>query len=114
MAPVAVLIFALPIGDVFYAIVRRILSGRPILEPDKEHLHHRVLSSGISQKMASYILYFISAALGLLATYLISYKSSLRFLILAVGLFFIVMFYVCIINWKHQKLFRNIFMKGKN
>ena len=114
MAPVAVLIFALPIGDVFYAIVRRILSGRPILEPDKEHLHHRVLSSGISQKMASYILYFISAALGLLATYLISCKSSVRFLMLAAGLFFIVMFYVCIINWKHQKLFRNIFMKGKN
>lgn len=114
MAPVAILIFALPIGDTFYAIVRRMLSGKPILEPDKEHLHHRVLAFGISQKMASYLLYFISAALGLLATYLISHKSSLRFLMLASGLFFIAMFYVCIINWKHQKYLRNLFTKTKN
>lgn len=113
MMPVVLLIFAFPIGDTFYAVVRRAISRRSILEPDKEHLHHRVLAFGISQKTASYLLYFISASLGLLATFLISYKSSLRFLILACFLFFIALFYVCVVNWKHQKLFRNIFLKTK-
>ena len=113
MMPVVLLIFAFPIGDTFYAVVRRAISRRSILQPDKEHLHHRMLAFGISQKTASYLLYFVSASLGLLATFLISHKSSLRFLILASFLFFIALFYVCVVNWKHQKLFRNIFLKAK-
>ncbi len=113
MTPVLILIFALPIGDTLFAIIRRTLSKKSILEPDKGHLHHRVLAIGFSQKTASYFLYFISAVLGLLATYIVSRKSSLRFIILSGILFGITLFYTCIINWKHQKLFRNIFMKVK-
>ena len=113
MTPVLILIFALPIGDTLFAIVRRTLSRKSIMEPDKGHLHHRILATGLSQKTTSYFLYFISTVLGLLATYIVSVKSSLRFLILAGVLFLIAMFYTCIINWKHQKLFRNIFMKIK-
>ena len=113
MAPVLILIFALPIGDTLFAIIRRTLNRKPIMEPDKGHLHHRILATGISQKVASYFLYCISAVLGLLATYIVSVKSSLRFLILAGILFSIVIFYTFIINWKHQKLFRNIFTKSQ-
>ena len=109
IAPVFVLIFAFPIVDTLFAIVRRTLSKRSILEPDKGHLHHRILAFGVSQKIASYLLYFISGLLGFWASLLISLKSSFRFLILSLIVLAIALFYAGIINWKRQKLFRNIF-----
>lgn len=112
MAPVLFLIFALPIADTFFAVVRRVLSKRSILEPDTEHLHHRMLAFGLSQKHTSYILYLISTVLGLLGTFLISTKSFVRFLILSFIIILIVLFYACIINWKHQKVFKQL-MKTK-
>ena len=113
MTPVLILIFALPIIDTLLAVVRRTLSRRSILEPDKEHLHHKMLAFGFSQKVASFVLYLISAFLGLLATYLVSLKSSLRFLIISVIVLWLVLFYTFIINWKHQKLFRDMFGKSQ-
>ncbi|MBI3591644.1 MAG: undecaprenyl/decaprenyl-phosphate alpha-N-acetylglucosaminyl 1-phosphate transferase [Candidatus Melainabacteria bacterium] len=113
IAPVLFLIFAFPIGDTLFAVIRRTLSRKSILEPDKGHLHHRMLAFGFSQKIASYLLYLLSALLGLLASYLISLRSSCRFLILSLVVIFIALFYACIINWRRQKIFRNLFMKTK-
>lgn len=111
MTPVLVLIFALPIVDTLFAVIRRTINRKSILEPDRGHLHHRMLAFGLSQKIASYFFYLISAISGLVATYLVSIKSTYRFLILAAMISVISLFYACIINWKHQKLFRNMFMK---
>lgn len=109
ISPVLFLLFALPIIDTLFAIIRRIMSKKSIFDPDKGHLHHRILAFGISQKYASYLLYLISALLGLLATYLVSFKSSLRFLVLSAFVVLIALFYTCVINRKRQKLFKNIF-----
>jgi UDP-GlcNAc:undecaprenyl-phosphate GlcNAc-1-phosphate transferase len=114
IAPVLILIFAFPIGDILFAVVRRLLSGRSILQPDKEHLHHRVLAFGFSQKIASYLLYLLSACLGLIASYLISTKSSIRFLILAGITIAISLFYTYIINWRRQKYLRDFFVKSED
>ena len=114
MTPVLILIFALPIVDTLFAVVRRTINRKSILEPDTGHLHHRILAFGLSQKIASYLLYFISTVSGLFATYLVSIRSTYRFLILAGMIAVISLFYACIINWKHQKLFRNIFLKPKS
>ena len=109
ISPVLFLLFALPIVDTLFAIIRRTINKKSIFDPDKGHLHHRILAFGVSQKYASYILYLISALLGLLATYLVSFKSSLRFLFLSAFVVLIALFYTCVINWKRQKLFRNVF-----
>jgi len=109
ISPVLFLLFALPIIDTLFAIIRRTINRKSIFDPDKGHLHHRILAFGVSQKYASYLLYLISALLGLLATYLVSFKSSIRFLALSVFVISIALFYTCVINWKRQKLFRNIF-----
>lgn len=63
---VAIPLFALaiPILDTSFAIVRRFLAGKPIMEADKGHLHHRLLAKGISQKKTVLILYAIAAVLG--------------------------------------------------
>lgn len=53
-----------PILDTAFAIVRRFWQGRPIYRADREHLHHRLLSLGLSQRQAVAVIYAVSAFLG--------------------------------------------------
>ena len=43
-----VVLMCLPLLDSLLALVRRRLSGRPFDEPDREHIHHRLLQRGMS------------------------------------------------------------------
>lgn len=68
VAPLFVL--ALPIFDTLTSIVRRIIHGKSlkaIIKPDAEHLHHKMLKKGFTQKQAVLIMYGISATLGMFA-----------------------------------------------
>ncbi|MBS2038654.1 undecaprenyl/decaprenyl-phosphate alpha-N-acetylglucosaminyl 1-phosphate transferase [bacterium] len=62
---IPILIMAVPIFDTAFAIVRRGLARRPIFSPDKEHLHHRLLGLGMSQRQAVVLIYGINMAFGL-------------------------------------------------
>lgn len=42
VAPVAILV--LPIGDTFFAILRRLFKGQPVTQADNRHIHHRILA----------------------------------------------------------------------
>ena len=64
---VPVLVLGIPIFDTLLAIVRRILSGKPIMSPDKEHLHHRLMKSGYGQRRAVLMIYGISTIMGMAA-----------------------------------------------
>ncbi|MGL5439181.1 MAG: glycosyltransferase family 4 protein [Filifactoraceae bacterium] len=61
---IPVLALAIPILDTTFAIIRRKMAGKPIMEADKGHLHHRLLSFGLNQKQTVLILYIISTILG--------------------------------------------------
>ena len=65
-----VLVLGLPIFDTLFAIIRRIKKGKSlkaVFQPDKGHLHHRLIARGYTQKQAVIILYAITAALGMFA-----------------------------------------------
>ena len=65
-----VIVLGLPIFDVLFAIVRRVVKGKSIkaaFKPDKGHLHHRLVKKGFTQKQAVLILYGLSASLGMFA-----------------------------------------------
>jgi UDP-GlcNAc:undecaprenyl-phosphate GlcNAc-1-phosphate transferase len=72
LLPVAVV--AIPLVDLLLAVVRRTRAGRSPFAPDKEHLHHRLLERGHSQRRAAAIMYTWSAAIAcaVLATALVS------------------------------------------
>ncbi len=59
------LVMAVPLLDTSFAILRRGLARQPIFKPDKGHLHHRLLSTGMSQKQAVVTIYAINTAFGL-------------------------------------------------
>ncbi|QEK13691.1 undecaprenyl/decaprenyl-phosphate alpha-N-acetylglucosaminyl 1-phosphate transferase [Crassaminicella thermophila] len=90
---VPVLALGLPIFDTTFAILRRAINGRPIMQPDKGHLHHKLLSTGMGQKRTVLILYAISSVFGVSAALMSSSKSwdSLFLIIAASALMYISM-----------------------
>lgn len=54
------LALALPIADVGFAMLRRAMQGLPIFRPDREHIHHRLLRSGLSHRNTVLLLYGFS------------------------------------------------------
>lgn len=61
---VPILALGLPIFDTAFAIVRRFINGKPIMQADKGHLHHRLIAIGLTQKQAVLYLYIVSLCLG--------------------------------------------------
>ncbi|UCH34485.1 MAG: undecaprenyl/decaprenyl-phosphate alpha-N-acetylglucosaminyl 1-phosphate transferase [Armatimonadota bacterium] len=59
LAPVVA--FAVPIFDTLWAMIRRYRNGQSIARADRNHLHHRLLDRGLSQRQAVLIIYAISA-----------------------------------------------------
>jgi UDP-GlcNAc:undecaprenyl-phosphate GlcNAc-1-phosphate transferase len=51
---------ALPIVDVSLAILRRGLRGLPVFRPDQKHIHHRLITLGISRERTLLNLYTVS------------------------------------------------------
>lgn len=64
---VPILILGVPVFDTLFAIIRRRVKGIPVYLPDKAHLHHRLLQTGLSHKRSVLSIYGISILFGLLA-----------------------------------------------
>jgi UDP-GlcNAc:undecaprenyl-phosphate GlcNAc-1-phosphate transferase len=76
---VPIFAIGLPIFDTLFAMIRRTLSGKPMMEADKGHLHHKLLDAGMSQKQAVLTLYSISAILGFSAVALVEVTLKAAF-----------------------------------
>lgn len=63
LLPFAVL--AVPLLDLALAVLRRVRRGKSPFAPDKEHLHHKLMSWGNSQQRTNVILYLATAMLAL-------------------------------------------------
>ena len=81
---VPILVLALPLFDTIFAILRRLASGKSIMEADRGHLHHRLVDMGLSQRQSVGLIYVASAALGLCAVVL-DYKGPVSAIILVIG-----------------------------
>ena len=86
-----IIILGMPIFDTLFAIFRRIIKGKSIkavFEPDKGHLHHKLMAKGYTQRQAVLIMYGITAILGMFAVILLEsgiWKAlSFALLILAI------------------------------
>lgn len=71
---IPLIILGVPMFDMIFALVRRALKHQKLTAPDKDHIHHRLLKKGFSQKQAVLILYTITSILGILSVTIISGK----------------------------------------
>src|SRR5713101_5883726 len=62
----------LPILEVAVAVMRRFLSRKRLFDPDREHIHHKLLGRGISHRQAVLLLYGVSACFGLFSLLLLN------------------------------------------
>lgn len=60
---VPILVFGVPIIDAVVVVIRRLLLRQPITQADRRHLHHTLLSKGLTQRQAVWVLYVVAAAL---------------------------------------------------
>lgn len=62
------IVLAVPIMDITFSSLRRILKGKSPFVADSEHIHHKLLQAGFSQKFTVAIMTFISVIAGGIAT----------------------------------------------
>lgn len=95
------IILAVPIIDITFASLRRILKGKSPFVADAEHIHHKLLKAGFSQKKTTAIMTSAAIAGGAIATYFV---GSIKHYIIYVIALVLIMFCLSLINvYRAQK-----------
>lgn len=76
--------FGLPVVEVFLSLIRRFVGGKPLLQSDRGHIHHRLLDHGLSVRQTAILLYGVCGVFCLFGILLLSPRRSLSFLIFSV------------------------------
>ena len=95
-------IAGVPVLDTISAIVRRLRGHQSIGQADTNHIHHRLLRSGLSQKRSVAVLWACSAVLAVAGCVISSYSGPVRW-----AVFLILFTIVFIIIW-HFGLFKPV------
>ncbi len=64
---VPLILFSIPIFDMFSVIISRVINGRSPFYPDKEHLHHRLMAKGISHRNTVLLIYSFAVFVALIS-----------------------------------------------
>jgi UDP-GlcNAc:undecaprenyl-phosphate GlcNAc-1-phosphate transferase len=75
-----------PLADLVMAVVRRTRAGRSPFAPDKQHLHHRLLEIGHSQRRAVLIMWLWAGLIAFGSSFASLYSGPLMWGALAAGL----------------------------
>lgn len=67
---VTVLAVGLPVIDTVQVLISRLLAGSPMYQADRRHVHHRLMSRGLSTKQTVMVLYLVSLLFSVLAVFL--------------------------------------------
>lgn len=89
---VPVFALGIPIFDTTFAIIRRYINKKPIMEADKDHLHHKLMKKGLNQRQTVLVMYFISTVLGLAAIIVADAEPAVGFTV--VGVVVVLIFYL--------------------
>ena len=82
---VPVTLLTIPILDIITSVIRRLRNRVPIISPDKEHIHHKLLDMGLNQRQILRVLYGFSIYLSVVAiTSVVLPKAVNVYLILVV------------------------------
>ena len=98
--PVVILIMFIPIADMIYVIFNRIIKGKVPLYPDKTHLHHRLLDTGLNQRQTVKIIWSLSALFSVIAL-VIDGKINSIFIFYALIIH-------CLCNVRIREFFKNL------
>jgi len=72
---IPITVVALPILDVALSIFRRMRKGMGLMQPDKEHIHHRLLSFGWTHREVVLLMYIFTLLLSIASILLTVFKG---------------------------------------
>ncbi|MGI6737392.1 MAG: glycosyltransferase family 4 protein [Anaerovoracaceae bacterium] len=80
------LVLSLPILDTFFAIVRRLVNHKPIMQADNGHLHHRLMRAGLGQRRTVLCMYGVCGIMSMAAIMVARglYKETVGLAIIAI------------------------------
>ncbi len=103
MSPlIPLLILGLPILDTMAVMGQRLYERRSPFSPDKNHIHHKLLSIGFDHYEAVFIIYLLQSAL-IAAAYFMLYESDALLLLIYLTISVIVLgffHYARVLKWK--------------
>ncbi len=79
---ITLLVIGIPMLDVARVMIRRMQKNKPIYLGDQEHLHFKLLESGLTQKQAVLLMYSISFLFGFTALFLQSSQKLIALVFL--------------------------------
>ena len=82
------IVLAVPIADITYSSLRRIFKGQSPFVADAEHIHHKLLKAGFSQKITVAILTSVAIAGGAVATY---FTGAIKHYIVYIAILLLIM-----------------------
>jgi UDP-GlcNAc:undecaprenyl-phosphate GlcNAc-1-phosphate transferase len=88
--------FLIPILDTTAAVWRRIRDGRKIYEPDKSHLHHKLINMGLDAKKVDALVYGVQIIIGIFTFIAIRTEGSKSLVILGAVYLFTLVFFITI------------------
>ncbi len=91
---VPILILSVPILEILYSTSRRLLQGKSPFVADANHLHHRLLQSGLSQVRVVRIAYGVCVISGMLVTSYVHDLESYVILLIAIGLLWVALLWL--------------------
>ncbi len=117
---VPILVLGVPIMDTILAMIRRVLGSfltnkssapsstekiRSMFVPDKRHIHHQLMATGLSHRDAVIVLYLVSVAFGI-GAFLVT-AGSLSTSLLLVGVALVAEFGVGKLGYREMAFIRN-------
>ncbi len=90
---IMIVVTSFPVFDTIAAIWRRIRDKRPIMSPDRAHLHHKLLNMGYSKNTALYLMCFLQLLLcgSVIISYFLGAKRGMALLL--ESLVFVILFF---------------------
>ncbi len=98
----AFLVLGIPVLDVGWVVLRRLLSGRSPFEADKGHLHHRLLTAGLTQRQAVVLLYLMASAFGIIAV-VTSTQAKIQAVLSLVILMFVLALVLVFLEYRKKR-----------
>jgi len=103
----AAALFTIPIFDTTAAVWRRIRDGKKIYDPDKAHLHHKLMNIGLKPRGVILVIFILQIIIGILTFTAVRLEGLLSLCALGAAYFVSLAFFVAIhfmnraVNKKH-------------
>ena len=98
-----VTMLAIPIGDVFAALIRRKRNGKPFFTPDQAHMHHKLLDMGRDERQILALVLGIQIFSGFSVILFEKLPGIVRYIPVSISLILVLGLFITLHYWYHSK-----------